>query len=250
MVGEHCSETVEIDGNRLVRNHVRDFEGKNIKFIESEIDDLQLPAAGAIRCMNVLLYFEKDFREIMQASMSTLLDHDGVLITGFNHPFGIYARYVINKKGRHEIFSLRIRFQSRQPATSGCRSWLTLADEDREAELLADVTAPFGPTGTSGRNSTHTLTSYERSMEFAGGIVTVYPFTEEARTASPSVIMEKTSALWSQLEDEGYTDGAVDALERAGYQAWKNAVGDIAVLPPEGSLPKFEVMEQKDGVEP
>ena len=62
--------------------------------------------------------------------------------------------------------------------------------------------------------------------------------------------MEKTSALWSQLEDEGYTDGAVDALERAGYQAWENAVGDIAVLPPEGSLPKFEVMEQKDGVEP
>jgi hypothetical protein len=251
MVGEHCSETVEIDGNRLVRNHVRDFEGKNIKFIESEIDDLQLPAAGAIRCMNVLLYFEKDFREIMQASMSTLLDHDGVLITGFNHPFGIYARYVINKKGRHEIFPSEFAFSPDNLRPLGVGPWLTLADEDREAELLADVTGAI----RADRHFWPEFNPYVDELRTKYGICRrdsdgFIHFTEEARTASPSVIMEKTSALWSQLEEEGYTDGAVDALERAGYQAWKNAVGDIAVLPPEGSLPKFEVMEQKDGVEP
>jgi hypothetical protein len=50
--------------------------------------------------------------------------------------------------------------------------------------------------------------------------------------------MERVSALWCQLEDEGYTDGAIAALGRAGYQAWKNPVGDIAVFPPDGSLPK------------
>jgi hypothetical protein len=42
--------------------------------------------------------------------------------------------------------------------------------------------------------------------------------------------------MWNQLEEEGYTDGAVEALVRAGYQAWKNPVGDIAVSPLEGSL--------------
>jgi hypothetical protein len=49
--------------------------------------------------------------------------------------------------------------------------------------------------------------------------------------------MKKTTALWHQLEAAGYTDGAVEALGRAGYKAWKNPVGDIAVFPPEGSLP-------------
>lgn len=48
---------------------------------------------------------------------------------------------------------------------------------------------------------------------------------------------DENAALWRQLETEGYTDGAVDALRRAGYQAWKNQVGDIAVAPPKGALP-------------
>jgi hypothetical protein len=36
---------------------------------------------------------------------------------------------------------------------------------------------------------------------------------------------------------DGYTDGAVKALSLAGYQAWRNPMGDIAVLPLNGSLP-------------
>jgi hypothetical protein len=51
--------------------------------------------------------------------------------------------------------------------------------------------------------------------------------------------LEKTSALWQQLDVEGYTDGSVGALKRAGYNAWKNPVSDIAVRPPDGSFPIF-----------
>jgi hypothetical protein len=36
------------------------------------------------------------------------------------------------------------------------------------------------------------------------------------------------------MDEEGYLDGAADALGRAGYEAWKNPVGDIAVRPPAG----------------
>ena len=37
--------------------------------------------------------------------------------------------------------------------------------------------------------------------------------------------------IWQQLEKDGFLDGAVDVLARAGYDAWKNPVGDIAVRP-------------------
>jgi len=63
--------------------------------------------------------------------------------------------------------------------------------------------------------------------------------SEEAQAAPAKVISDRTTALWNQIEQEGYTDGAVDALGRAGYRAWKNPVGDIAVLPPEGSSPSI-----------
>jgi hypothetical protein len=42
---------------------------------------------------------------------------------------------------------------------------------------------------------------------------------------------QRASQLWRQVEEEGFSDGAVDALNRAGYAAWKNPVGDIAIRP-------------------
>jgi hypothetical protein len=64
-------------------------------------------------------------------------------------------------------------------------------------------------------------------------------FPQEFFTVSPLLTREKTAALWEQLSEEGYTDGAVSALGRAGYDARKNPVGDIAVKPPHGSFPNF-----------
>jgi hypothetical protein len=33
------------------------------------------------------------------------------------------------------------------------------------------------------------------------------------------------------MEEEGYLDRAVNVLGQAGYNAWKNPVGDIAIRP-------------------
>jgi hypothetical protein len=38
-------------------------------------------------------------------------------------------------------------------------------------------------------------------------------------------------ALRKQLAEEGFVDRAVSVLERAGYHAWKNRVGHLAVEP-------------------
>lgn len=239
VASDHFSETAEKGGCSLVHNHVRDFEDKNLKFIETEIDDLKLPPASAIRCMNVLLYFEKDIRETMLSSVSKLLDDDGLLISGFNHPFGIYARYAVYKKDKTGVHPCEFSFSLDNLRPLGIGPWLTLADEDREAELLADLTAAI----RVDQRFWAEFNSYVDLLRMKYGICRrdndgfIY-FIDEPRTMPPGGIIEKTSALWKQLEEEGYTDGAVEALVRAGYQAWKNPVGDIAVLPPEGSLPR------------
>ena len=49
--------------------------------------------------------------------------------------------------------------------------------------------------------------------------------------------LQKNALLWQQLAKEGYLDRAVKALEAAGYDAFKNAVGDIAIRPGTGQKP-------------
>ncbi|WP_319525476.1 hypothetical protein [uncultured Desulfosarcina sp.] len=235
---EHTRASVEKNGNRLVYNHIRDFEGKNLRFLKSDIDHPELPPACAGRCMNVLLYFERDIREAMLSEIFALIADGGLLITGFNHPFGIYSRYSVYTKDGAGIRPLEFSFSLDNLRPLGVGPWLTLADDDREAELLADLTGAI----RADRSFWTEFNAYVDRLRAEYGICDrdkdgFIFFTEYFRNASPGATKEKVAALWAQLENEGYTDGAIEALGRAGYQAWKNPVGDIAVLPPEGSLP-------------
>ena len=60
------------------------------------------------------------------------------------------------------------------------------------------------------------------------------PLTEEMPLAE---YFQKNAAIWQQLLEDGYPARTVEALERAGYKAWLNAVGDIAIEPSAGALP-------------
>ncbi|MFC1505244.1 hypothetical protein ACFL5W_01875, partial [Thermodesulfobacteriota bacterium] len=235
---DHHSETVEKDGNRLVYNHVRDFEAQNLKFVESDIEALQSPTARVIRCMNLLLYFEKRVRQRMRQSIGDLLDDGGLLISGFNHPLGIYARYTVDKKDSTGLKPCEFAFSPDNLRPLGIGPWVTIKGEDENAELLADLTGTI----RADLRFWADFNQYVDVLRAEYGICRrdndgfIY-FTDEMRTAPPNIIMQKTTALWNQLEAEGYTDGAVEALVRAGYQAWKNPVGDISVVPPDFSQP-------------
>lgn len=238
VIDDQACETLEKDGNRLVYNHIKDFEAENLKFIESDIEALQLPPARVIRCMNVLLYFEKSVRDRMRLSIGALLDDGGILICGFNHPFGIYARYAVYKKDATGIRPVEFAFSPDNLRPLGIGPWLTIQEEDEEAELLADLTGAI----RADRIFWPEFNQYVDALQQEHGICRraddgFNHFTEETNTAPPNVILKKTTALWHQVDAAGFTDGAVAALGRAGYNAWKNPVGDIAVLPPEGLLP-------------
>jgi len=50
-------------------------------------------------------------------------------------------------------------------------------------------------------------------------------------------LVRRTVSLSQRLEAEGWTDRAVEVLRRAGYQAWRNCVGHVAVTPPADVAP-------------
>lgn len=229
---------VEADGFRLIVNHVRDFEAENLRFVTADIGDLQAAPARVIRCMNVLLYFPKPARQELRAAMGALLEDGGTLISGFNHPFGIYARYAVYGKGEAGVTPREFAFSPDNLRPLGIGPWVTIEDEDEEADLLADLTGAIRADRTFWPEFNARVDALQAELGLCRrGADGFNRLTPEAEAAPPQVLMEKSAAVWRALVEAGATDGAAAALRRAGYRAWKNAVGDIAVQPPAGALP-------------
>jgi hypothetical protein len=108
--------------------------------------------------------------------------------------------------------------------------WYTLHDDDPEAMLLADLLRkvradrPFWRVFS--KRLDELMAHHHLFQRDGNGFLCA--FEGEAPATD---FAQRVSQLWRQVEEEGFTDGAVDALNRAGYTSWKNPVGDIAVRP-------------------
>jgi len=221
-------------GYRLICNHVLDFEMPNLQFLEADLENLHSPSARVIRCMNVLLYFEKNARNRMRQKIGALIEPEGVLIEGFNHPFGIYARYMVYFKKSSGLLPNAFAFSLDNLRPLGIGPWLALEDNDEQVELLADLTGAIRRDTVFWPEFNRRVDSLQEKIGICSRGKDGYNyFTEKTLTEPPQTLMKKTSDLWQQIDTEGGTDAVVEALSRAGYRAWKNRIGDIAVEPPE-----------------
>jgi hypothetical protein len=235
---DNSVETVEKNGSRLVSNPVRNFERDNLKFLEGDIEKIRFPSAQVIRCMNVLLYYEKEIRDRMLQSLGNRVETDGILISGMNHPFGIYTRYAVYRKKGGGLVPEEFAFSPDNLRPLGIAPWLTLQERDEEAELLADLVGVLRADRLFWGDFDRRVDALQEAHGIGHrGDDGFLLFSAELQNAPPFALFEKEAALWKTLEAEGYPQGAVEALGRAGYTAWKNPVGDIAVRPPDGSLP-------------
>ena len=228
------SQTVEKKGVKLIHNHVRNFESDNLTFIQADMGDIDLAQAKVVRCMNLLIYFKPADRKKMVQQTGQLLDDDGILIAGTNG-LGIQSRYAVFEKDVHGLVPTEFAFSLDNLGHMAFMSWFTIHDEDPEATLLAELVGLV-------RSDHHFWTDFGHRLDellkqhgvCQRGANGFLQFPQEE--LSPREYVTINAQLWGQMAIEGYLDGAVAALEAAGYRAWKNCVGDIAVRPPSGSL--------------
>lgn len=228
------SDTVEKEGLKLIRNHVRNFESDNLTFIQSDISDIKLASATVIRCMNLLIYYAPSTRQKMLQQVGEILDDDGILIAGTNG-LGIQSRYAVYQKNTGGIMPREYAFSLDNLGHIAFMSWFTIHDEDPEALLLAELIGAVRSDHdfwTDFSNRLDELLKHHGVCERGGDGFLQFPQEE----LSPREYVAISAQLWGQMTTEGYLDGAVNALEKAGYTAWENPVGDIAVQPPTGSL--------------
>ena len=230
-----ASQTVEKDGNRLVVNHIRDFEADNLTFIQADIEELHLDTAQAIRCMNVLIYFEPEERKKMLGKIGRILDEDGVLIAGTNG-LGIQSRYAVYQKSNNDTVPCEFAFSLDNLGPIVYMPWFTVHENDPESMLLAEMLAAVRRDRSFWSEFNDRIDSLLKRFEIcrrgADGFLHI-----SNPDMSPGEYLEKNAALWRQLQEDGFADSVVDSLRQSGYDAWENSVGDIAIRPSRDSLP-------------
>ncbi len=165
----------------------------------------------------------------MLVQAGELLDDDGILIAGTNG-LGIQLRYAVYRKGRDGLTLDEFAFSFDNLGHIVFMPFFTIHANDPEAALLADLAGviradqSFWPEFSTRLDEL--LKQHGICQRGADGYL---HFQEDEMP--PSEYIEKNALLWRQMEKEGRLDEAVTVLERAGYDAWKNSVGDIAVRP-------------------
>ena len=221
--------TAAHNGHRLVHNQIRAFETANLTFLEAEIEALTLPPVQAARCMNVLVYFPPAVRREMLRKIGMHIGKGGLLIAGTSG-FGVDARYTVYRETDGAMRPSEFVFSIENLRSLGIMPYFTIHDGDPEANLLAELLGAvradpsYGPALNSRVDTllAQNAVARRRSDGF------LQPPPDEV---PPETIRERMAAMWQQLIAEGFLEGALAALARAGYEAWENAAGDIAVRP-------------------
>ena len=225
------SETVDQDGCKLIQSHIRDYETDNLRFIESDIDTVQVPPARVIRCMNVLIYYKPQKRNQMLKSLGRLLCDGGILIAGTNGN-NLQARYAVYRKLNDALMLEAFSFTLDNLRPFGVMPWFTIHDNDPEALSLAQLTGQiradrkFWPEFS--RRVDDLLSGYGIGRRAGDG------FLQLLEPELPAAeLIGKMRTLWQQVTWEGFKDGALAVLRQSGRKAWINPVGDISVQPSE-----------------
>jgi len=223
------SASVEKEGCRLIRHHIRDFETANLAFLESELNDLDLDPAAVIRCMNVFIYYGPEERKQMLKKAGNLLDDHGILIVGTNG-LGVQTRYAVYRKGPDDLCLDEFAFGLDNVGHIVFMPFFSIHENDPEAELLSELigtlrSAPsFGP--DFGKRQDELLREHGICQRNPEGFFEILN-----DGMSPADYLKRNALIWRQLANEGYADRAVRVLQQAGYEAWKNPVGDVAIRP-------------------
>lgn len=229
---DNKSREVEANGCRLIRNHIRDFETRNLGFLKSDIMEARPPSAQVIRAMNLFIYFEPGIRKVMIEQICGHLCDRGLMIVGTNG-LGIQARYLVYEKTAGGPVPAEFAFSPDNLGPISFMSWFTIHDNDPEALLLARLSGtirssdPFWPEFSG--EVERLLARNDLCRRGADGF-----FQVPDREIQYSDYLARASDMWAEMDSKGYIDGAVDILKQAGFEAWKNKVGDIAVRPDPG----------------
>ena len=218
-------------GARLVRNPARAYEGGNLALRAGEVGALELPGgADVIRCMNVFMYFDRDFRRRALDWAAQVLRPGGLLLCGTNWAPPSSHRYTVYQCTREGMVAREFAFGVENVRPLELSPWYTLHDDDlealRNAHAVATVRAEAAFRDRFDARLDALLAQRQYCPRGPDGYLGDCP---PGMTAAEASAMN--AALGTELAAEGYAGAAAAVLRRAGHQAWVNPAGHISLEP-------------------
>ena len=221
---------VEEDGSRLIRWPLRRFESANLRMIQAGVGSQALPTANVIRCFNVLIYYGANFQHEFEKWAAAQIKDGGLVIAGANSPNGAEAYYIVYRKENDSLVEKEFAFAPDCIRPLSLMPWFALEDDNIMNLRLAGLTRRL----RADAEFSDALDARMDAILKESGTLTR---NADGCLASPPVpapmekISQVLSALSGQLDHEGFTERAAQALRRQGLRAWRNHVGHIAVDP-------------------
>jgi hypothetical protein len=226
--GEMCS--AEADGSRLIRWPLKQWESANLKMIQGGIGSDALPTADLLRCFNVLLYYDTKFHREFQNWANSQLREGGLVLVGANSPNTTETYYSVYRKENGSLIEKELAFSVDIVRPLGLMPWFTLHEDNatalRSARLIRRV-----------RSDAEFCAAYDDRLDQLLNQSGLLTRDANGCLASPAEPMpfDKMSqimvTLAGQMDREGFTLRAAEALGRQGIRAWRNEVGHVAVDP-------------------
>jgi SAM-dependent methyltransferase len=221
---------IELDGVRLVRNPLRQYESDNVMLTAGEIGSFDIEGGvDVIRCLNVLMFFDQAFRERTLQWASRLLRPGGLLICGMNWARSTISRYTVYQEQNGELVPREFAFSIDNVRPTALTAWYALHDDYLENLCRAEAVGIIRSDEGFQRRFDERLdallaqTGMRRGADGYLDSANVDPFQAD--------LDEISAASVEQLDREGFVDDAVTVLRHAGRDAWRNAVGHVAIRP-------------------
>ncbi len=221
--------TVEQDGAKMIRNPMRGYEQPNLKLVQAGLG-AELPCADIVRCFNVLIYFDAEFRSEAESWALRTLRPGGLFLCGGDIAKTMEARYSVyqNDNGRLIPKEFAFSIDNLRPLT--VNPWYCIHEGEKEVWALAKLVGLI-------RSDPAFRRDFDTRLDGLLAENKIWVRQSDGYLAAPPSQLptaEWTSArvaISAQLDRDGFVDRALFVLNRAGYKAWRNAVGHLAVDP-------------------
>ncbi len=215
---------------KLIEHPLKSYERPNLSFIEGGIGKVDVRELDAVRCFNVLMYFDSAYRKNALRWIAEILKPGGLFMCGLNWAKSTNSRYTVYRKESERLTPVEFAFSVENLRTLQIVSWFAMHDDDYETCKMAEVLSVL-------RCDSGFVRDFDKTMDELQSEYGICPRKEDgylggvADGLTPAQLEQGIAAIGDQLDARGYVDRAAAVLRHAGYNAWRNCVGHIAVTP-------------------
>ena len=221
--------SVEHEGARLVHHPIRNYERPNLKLMEAGLG-AETPQADIIRVFNVLFYFDAAFRSRAEEWALRTLRPGGLFLCGADGLQTFEARYSVYRKEDGNLVPKEFAFSLDNLRPPTVMPWFSLHNDEKETFALARLMGVL-------RSDEAFRLDYDSRVDELLAESRMLVRQEDGYLGAPPDPLPFSEwqpvflAMQNKLQQEGFVDRAVSVLKRAGYHAWINPVGHVAVDP-------------------